>query len=64
MEEKLVANESNWPVNKLSCRGGLESKSITSQIKEGMTQREVPTDVELSSLNWTLTKEVMFNIRS
>ena len=64
MEEKMVADESNWPVNKLSCRGGLESQSISSQIKEGMTQREVPTDVELSSLNWTLTKEVMFDIRS
>ena len=60
----MVADESNWPVNKLSCRGGLESQSISSQIKEGMTQREVPTDVELSSLNWTLTKEVMFDIRS
>ena len=64
MEEKMVADESNWPVNKLSCRGGLESQSISSQIKEGMTQREVPTDVELSSLNRTLTKEVMFDIRS
>lgn len=52
MEEKLVADESNWPVSKLSCRGGLESKSIASHIKEGMTQREdreVPMDIELSS---------------